>query len=76
MQQEIDDLKKKKKKNCSMHCAGDLLPALAYPLMMKRTAITGRDQELLQARPSLMKTSTIIDENTRAHLVGAWVMMP
>ena len=59
-----------------MHSGGGLLPAPAYPLMMKRTAITGEDQELLQARPSLMKTSTIIDENTRAHLVRAWVMMP
>ena len=33
--------------------------------MMKRTEITGRDQELLQVRPSLMKTSTIIDENNK-----------
>ena len=59
-----------------MHRGGGLLPVLTYPLMMKRMAIIGRDQELLQMRPSLMKTGTIIDENTRAHLVKAWVMMP
>ena len=59
-----------------MHRGGGLLLVLTYPLIMKRTAIIGRDQELLQMRPSLMKTSTIIDENIRAHLVKAWVMMP
>ena len=64
MQQEIDDLIKKLRR-------GGLLPVLTYPLIMKRTTITGRDQELLQVRPSLMKTSTIIDENTRVHLVKA-----
>ena len=54
-----------------MHNGGGLLPALAYPLMMKRTKIIGRDQELLQVRHSLMKTSTVIDKNTRAHPVKA-----
>ena len=59
-------------KPCStVHRGDDLLPVLTYPLMMKRTAITGRDQELLQVRPSLMKMSIIIDENTKAHLVEA-----
>ena len=48
-----------------MHKEGGLLPVLTYPLMMKRMAITGKDQELLQVRPSLMKTSTIIDENNK-----------
>ena len=67
MQQEIDDLKKKL-------CRGGLLPVLTYPLMMKRTTITGRDQELLQVRLSLMKTSPIIDENAGARPVGAWAM--
>ena len=59
-----------------MHKRGGFLPVLTYPLMMKRTAITSKNQELLKARPSLMKTSNVIDENTRAHLVEAWVMMP
>ena len=59
-----------------MHRRGSLLPVLTCPLMMNRTTITDRDQELFQARLSLMKMSTIIDENIRAHLVGAWVMMP
>ena len=58
-----------------MHRGGGLLPVMTYLLMMKMTKITGRDQELLQARHSLMKTSTIIDENIRAHLVEAWAMM-
>ena len=58
-----------------MHRGGDLLPVLTYPLMMKRTEITGKDQELLQVRPSLMKMGTIINENIRAHLVEAWVMI-
>ena len=44
-----------------MHSGGGPLPAPTYPLMMKRTAITSGDQELPQAKPSLMKTSTIID---------------
>ena len=63
------------KRNCAMHRGGGLLPVMTYLLMMKMTKITGRDQELLQARHSLMKTSTIIDENIRAHLVEAWAMM-
>ena len=58
-----------------MHRGSGLLPVLTYPLVIKRTAITGRDQEPLQVRHSLMKTSTIVDENTMAHLVEAWVMM-
>ena len=58
-----------------MHRGGNLLLVLTYPLMMKRMEITGRDQGLLQARPSLMKTSTVIDENTMAYLLEAWVMM-
>ena len=58
-----------------MRGGGGLLPVLTYPLMMKRTEITGRDQELLQVRPSLMKMSTIIDENIRAYLLDACVMM-
>ena len=48
-----------------MHKEGGLLPVLTYPLMMKRMAITGKDQELLQVRPSLMKTSAIINENNK-----------
>ena len=71
MQQEIDDLKK----NCAMHSGGDLLSVLIYPLTMKRTTITSRDQELLKVRHSLMKISTIIGENIKSHLVEAWVMM-
>jgi len=59
-----------------MHSEGDLLLVLTYPLKMKRMTIIGRDQEFLQARLSLMKTSTIIDENVRACPVGAWVMTP
>ena len=58
-----------------MHRGGDLLLVLTYPLMMKGTEITGKDQELLQVRPSLMKMSTIINKNIRAHLVEAWVMI-
>ena len=58
-----------------MHGGGGLLPILTYSLMMKRIEITGKDQELLQVRPSFMKMSTIIDENTMAHLIKVWVMM-
>ena len=58
-----------------MHGGGGLLPILTYSLMMKRIEITGKDQELLQVRPSFMKMSTIIDENAKAYLVEAWVMM-
>ena len=72
MQQEIEDLKK----DYAMHSGGGPLPDPTYPLMMKRMTIIGRDQELSQVRPSLMKMSTIIDGNTRAHLVRAWVMLP
>ena len=58
-----------------MHGGGGLLPILTYSLMMKRIEITGKDQELLQVRPSFMKMSTIIDENIRGHLLEAWEMM-
>ena len=58
-----------------MHRGGGLLPVLTYPLMTTRTKITSRGQELLQVRHSLMKMSTIIGENIKAHLVEAWVMM-
>ena len=60
-----------------MHRGSGFLPVLTYPLVMKRKrmAITGRDQGLLQVRPSFMKMSIIVDENTKAHLVEAWVMM-
>ena len=59
-----------------MHSEGGLLPVLTYPLKMKRTTIIDRDQEFLQVRLSLMKTSTLIDENAGARPVGAWVMTP
>ena len=58
-----------------MHGGGGLLPVLTYSLMMKRIEIIGKDQELLQVRPSFMKMSTIIDENIRGHLLEAWEMM-
>ena len=58
-----------------MHGGGGLLPILTYSLMMKRIEITGKDQELLQVRPSFMKMSTIIDKNIRGHLLEAWEMM-
>ena len=58
-----------------MHRGGGLLPVLTYPLMTKRMEITGKGQEFLQVRPSPMKMSIIIDENIKAHLVEAWVMM-
>ena len=58
-----------------MRRGGSLLPVLTYPLMMMKTEITGKGQELLQVRPSPMKMSTIIDENIKAHLVEAWVTM-
>ena len=59
-----------------MHSEGNPLPTLTYPLVMKRTTVTGGDQELPQVRPSLMKMSIVIDGDPKAHLVRAWVMMP
>ena len=59
-----------------MHSEGGPLLAPTYPLMMKRTSVIGRDQELPQAKPSLMKMSTVMDGDARDHLVMAWVMMP
>ena len=46
-----------------MHNEGSLLPVLTYPLMMKMTTITGRDQELLQARPRTPPSETFSYED-------------
>ena len=50
-----------------MHNGGSLLPVLTYPLMMKRMAITGRDQELLQARPRTPPSETFSYEDEHHH---------
>ena len=58
-----------------MHNEGDLILALTCPLMMKAMMTIGKDRELLQVRPSLMKKSTIGGVNIKAHLLGAWETM-
>ena len=59
-----------------MHNEGDLVLALTCPPMMKAMMTIGKDREPLQARPSLMKKSTTRGVNVKAHLLGAWEMMP
>ena len=59
-----------------MHNEGNLILALTCPPMMKAIMTIGRDRELLQARPFLMKKGTIGGANVKAHLLGAWETMP
>ena len=59
-----------------MHNEGDLILDLTCPPMMKVIMTIGKDRELLQARPSLTKKSTTGGVNVKAHLLGAWEMMP
>ena len=59
-----------------MHNEGNLVLALTCPPMMKAMMTIGKDREPLQARPSLMKKSTTRGVNVKAHLLGAWEMMP
>ena len=59
-----------------MYNEADLILALTCPPMMKAIMTIGKDQELLQARPSLMKKGTTRGANIKAHLLGAWGMMP
>ena len=59
-----------------MHIEDGPLPALTYSLMRRRTSVTSGDQELPQAKPSLMKKSSVMNGDIRAHLVRVWVMMP
>jgi len=58
-----------------MHSKGGPLLVPIYSLMRRRTSVTSGDQELPQAKPSLMKKGSVIDGDIRAHLVRAWVMM-
>ena len=44
--------------------------------MRRRTSVTSENQELPQAKPSLMKKGSVIDGDIKAHLVRVWVMMP
>ena len=59
-----------------MHNEGDLILALTCPPMMKAIMTIGRDQELLQGRPSLMKKGITGGLYVKAHLLGAWETMP
>ena len=59
-----------------MHNEGDLILALTCLLMMKAIMTTGRDRELLQARPSLTKKGTTGGAKVKAYLLGAWEVMP
>ena len=59
-----------------MHNEDDFILALICPPMMKAIMTIGRDQELLQGRPSLMKKGTTRGPNVKAHLLEAWETMP
>ena len=59
-----------------MHNEGDLILALACLPMMKAIITIGKDRELLQARPSLMKKGITGGVNIKDYLLGAWEMMP
>ena len=59
-----------------MHNEGNLILALTCPLMMKAMMTIGKDREPLQVRLSLMKKSITRGVNVKAHLLGAWDMMP
>ena len=59
-----------------MHNEGDIILALICPSMMKAIMTIGRDQELLQGRPSLMKKGTIRGPNVKAQLLVASETMP
>ena len=59
-----------------MHNEGDLILGLTYPLMMKVTMIIGKDRELPQVRPFLMKKSITRGISVKAYLLGAWETMP
>ena len=58
-----------------MHNEGNLILALTCPSMMKAIMTIGKDRELLQARPSLMKKGTSGGANVKAHLLRAWGTM-
>ena len=71
MQREIDGLKKK-----LCHAQRKRSPSSSdMSSNDEGTIIIGKDQELLQVRPSLMKKNTIIDVDARAHPIRAWEMM-
>jgi len=59
-----------------MHNEDDLILGLTCPPMMKVMMTIGKDQELLQARHSLVKKSTTRGVNIKEHLLGAWETMP
>ena len=59
-----------------MYNEDSLILALTCPPIMKAIITIGRDQELFQARPSLMKRGTTGSANVKAHLLGAWDTMP
>ena len=59
-----------------MHGGNELPPVMIFPLMMKRMIIIGKGREPNQARLSPTMKSTLININTRAHLVKAWEMTP
>jgi len=72
MQREIDDLKKKLR-----HAQRRRSPSSSdMSFNDEGMIIIGKDQELLQVRPSLTKKNTNIDVDVRAHPIGAWEMMP
>ena len=59
-----------------MHSGNEPPPVLICPLMMKRMIIIGKDREPHQVRLSPTMKSTLINVDTRAHLVKALEMMP
>ena len=59
-----------------MHGGNELPPILMFPLMMKRMITIGEGRETHKARLSPMLKSTLINIDTRAHLVKAWEMTP
>ena len=59
-----------------MHNEGNLILALTRLMIIKMMMTIGKDREPPQVRLSLMRKSITRGANAKAHLLGAWDMMP